>query len=246
MDLKLYKVDLDTPVYRYISLSQFLAFIEKERTYLTNISVWDDPYEDVLKNLQVKDSSYKFSEFRTFKSYFAQSWSLNGNSDAMWRIYSKNSEGLLIKSTVKKFKSIQNVDLALFGRVAYFDNLRKSLVKISTDEPNGPKINTLKWALLKRRAFEHEKEVRFITLDKHLNFYSEPESKSIELSLDPKNFLEDIIIDPRAPSWYVNTVKKYCKKSKLGIIPRKSKLYEFDDSDISDLKVEFGEAQRKE
>lgn len=219
MDLKLYKVDLDTPVYRYISLSQFLAFIEKEKTYLTNISVWDDPYEDVLKNLPVKDSSSRFGEFRTFRSYFAQSWSLNGNSDAMWRIYSKNSEGLLIKSTVRKFKSIQNIDLALFGRVVYFDDLRKSLAKISNDEPKDPKINTLKWSLLKRRAFDHEKEVRFITLGKHINFYLEPESKTIELSLDPKNFLEDIIIDPRAPSWYISTVKKYCDKSKLEITP---------------------------
>ena len=242
MDLKLYKVDLDTPVYRYISLSQFLAFIEKERTYLTNISVWDDPYEDVLRRLPVKDSPFQFGEFRTFRSYFAQSWSLNGNSDAMWRIYSKNREGLLIKSTVKKFRSIQNIDLALFGRVAYFDDLKESLAKVSKEEPKGAKVDTLKWSLLKRQSFNHEKEVRLITLDKYINYDFEPKSKSVELNLDPEKFLEDIIIDPRAPNWYVDTVKKYCEKSRLEITPTKSKLYEFDYSNVSDLKIEFGKA----
>jgi hypothetical protein len=244
MDLKLYKVDLDTPIYRYISLSQFLAFIEKKRTYLTNISVWDDPYEDVLKRLPVKNSPYQFEKFRTFRSYFAQSWSLNGNSDAMWRIYSKNNEGLLLKSTVKKFKAIQNIDFGLFGRVVYFDDIRKSLAKVSKQEPKGPKVDTLKWSLLKRQSFDHEKEVRFITLEKYINFDFEPESNTVELNLNPHNFLDDVIIDPRAPSWYVDTVKKYCEKNELQLTPRKSKLYQFDHSDISDLKVDFPRAKK--
>lgn len=241
MDLKLYKLDPDTAVYRYISLSQFLAFIEKKKTYLTNISVWDDPHEDIVGRLPVNDAlpKHQYHAFRNFDSFFGQSWSLNGNSDAMWKIYSKNNEGLLIKSTIKKFSLIQDIELALFGKIIYYNDLKEGLTKMSEEELKRTNTDNLKLSLLKRKAFEHEDEVRFITSNKHIKSEFESKANSVELDLDPQSFLENIIIDPRAPDWYVDTLEKYCAKNEIGITPVKSKLYTFDQSNLSDLEIKF-------
>ncbi len=237
MILELYKIKNNTPIFRYLSIGQFLSFLEKRKTYLTKITAWDDPYEDITRNLQVINSAYRSHEFRTFKDYYAQSWSLVGDSDAMWRIYSTNKLGIRLQTRVEKLRQIIGIEKGLCGKVIYFKSMREGLLKLNK-EPSNENLNNLRLALLKRPAFTHEKEVRLISNKK---YFSQHDSNYdfLEFDLNPTQFIENILIDPRSPDWYVETVQEYCKRYGLTIKVQKSQLYKFDDSMLDNLRVNF-------
>jgi hypothetical protein len=45
-------IEENTKLYRYISLSQFMSFVETKKTYLTNINLWPDPWEAALHKIR--------------------------------------------------------------------------------------------------------------------------------------------------------------------------------------------------
>lgn len=240
MILDLYKVRRQTKIYRYISLAQFLSLVERKKTYLTKITEWDDPYEDLLKYLSVENSPYKAGDFRTFKNYYAQSWSLEADSEAMWRIYSKQNSGICIQTRVEKLKQISGIEKGLCGRVIYYKNLKEVLKKLNENRSK-ENLHILRLALLKRSAFIHEKEVRFISIEKYFDSHINTDTKFLEFELSPIGFIEEVQIDPRAESWYVKAIKKYCENRGLNIPVIKSKLYEFDISKLDGLKIKFND-----
>ncbi len=209
----------ETELYRYLSLSQFMSFVESKKTYLTNINLWQDPWEAALHKLPTMrdDGSLEMPIHSSHENMYGQCWSLNADSDALWRIYSPNREGLMIKSTAKKFLLIKEIMHGLLGRVIYsnFDD--------SKDFPQG----SLEMALVKRKAFEHEIEVRLITVAEMVKGEWNG-SPFISLDLNPMEFIEEIVIDPRAEEWFVTTVIDYCKRVGFKIIPFQSKLYSFN------------------
>ena len=213
----------ETKLYRYVALEAFLAFIETKRTVLTNINIWDDKWEVILSKIPNVDEEgnpdpplYSFHQ-----ELFAQSWSLVDESDAMWRIYSPNRNGLRLQSSVAKFSLIDGVKRSYLGEVVYFETVQELLTLAKS------RRSSFHEALFKRTAFQHEREVRLLTHAQFLEEF-EPGSTHISLSLDPSAFIEGIAIDPRAEDWYVAAIVGYCKKAELHCMPVKSALYESD------------------
>src|ERR1700752_2948649 len=79
----------DTPLYRYMSFAEFVSFVESEKIHLTNINTWDDPWEAATEKLPSlrDDGRLEYPLWSFHEDLYAQSWSLVGESDAMWRIY---------------------------------------------------------------------------------------------------------------------------------------------------------------
>lgn len=200
----------NTKLYRYLSLSCFLEFVETKTTYLSNLNAWEDIWELPAKHKMPIEFS---------NNLYGQCWSLEGISDALWKIYAKGKEGILIQSSVNKFLSIDQIDVAMLSPVIYYDNLERALQKLDTLK--GPE-KTFYHGLLKRKAFQHEKEVRLITYVKPDKIDSIP--KSISITLNPFDFIENIFIDPRASKWYVKTIQSYCSHVGFSITPQQSDL----------------------
>lgn len=220
-DFKLLKglgLEDDMKLYRYLSLSQFLEFMEKRKIYLTNINYWEDTWEAPAEKIKLIDND----NIRK-KELIGQSWSMQDVSDALWRIYSKEKEGIMIQTTVKKFDLIKGIKIAMLAPVIYYENLEEILNKFKYPKNyNGiPGVG-----FLKRKAFEHEKEVRLITLNdsEHVEGVFQ-DSGHFLFELNPIEFIEGIIIDPRAEEWYVDTIKYYCKRAGLLVRTLKSDLY---------------------
>lgn len=235
------KLEDDTKLYRYISLSMFLTFIEKNQIYLTKMESLEDTWEIPLKDLPIKskDNELKYFEFPYFQNMFTHCWSLEGNSDALWRIYSKEKEGILIETTVKKFKLIKGIKKAVLAPVIYYNDLEFVLNKIKEIPPYDTFFGS---SFLKRNAFKHEKEVRLVTLNEEGYIdYKREECAHINFGLDSKEFIENIIIDPRADDWYVDTIKSYCLRVGLSCIPKKSDLYSKDIFKSTGVAIELGE-----
>jgi len=214
----------ETKLYRYVGLSQFVSFVERKQTYLTRITCWQDTWEAPAFQIPTQglNGELKYSLRARADDIFGQSWSLHSESDAMWRVYSPQEEGLVIQTTVRKFGLMSEIREGLLAEVIYFDDLEDTLDEIG-DDPENPPYNV---ALFKRKAFEYEAEVRLITLNHEICLGKRYEAcERIYIALDPIEFVESITVDPRSKDWYVDTLRRYCARSGFSITPRRSGLY---------------------
>ena len=221
-------LDSERTLYRYISLSQFIAFVETGTTYLSKILHWEDTWEVPTSRVPLlsTDDELEYPLWSISEDMFGQSWSLLGESDALWRIYSRDKEGLMIHTSVEKFGMIEELKYGMLAPVIYYEELRTGLELL---KGNHDYITPFSNAFLKRKAFEHEKEVRLVTLNDERcigNRYRNP--SIIYLKLDPIIFIEGITIDPRASDWYVQALKSYCKRSGFSFVLTRSTLYSTD------------------
>lgn len=213
----------DAKLYRYMKLSKFIEFVERKRTYFTSIYSWEDRWEapwDKISNQ--KDGTLYCDVKKRMDNMIGQCWSFEGVSDALWKIYSDYGEGIMIEATVQSFLKIKGIKEAMIAPVIYYDDIDKVVKRIENIKP----YNTIYgYGFLKRKAFEYEKEVRIITINEHETADKVKNDQfHAEFELDPIEFIQNIIIDPRAEDWFVDTMKRYCKRAGFKIEPIKSDL----------------------
>lgn len=218
-------LNLEDKVYRYINIKQFLYFIENNKTYLTRISSWEDTWEAPTRKIPTQHDNGKieFPLYCASMDLFGQCWTLNKESDAMWRIYSTSKDGIKIGTSIKKFELIEGLEHSGFNKVLYYRDLKEGL---DISKSISGFSHMFADGLIKRDAFQHEKEVRLITRnDERMIGKRISKGNYMEFKLYYKDFLEEIVIDPRAEDYYVDTIRNYCKRAELKIIPQKSDLY---------------------
>lgn len=229
-------IDLDKSLYRYMSLAQFLSMVENQRLYLNKVKNWEDPWEGPDDQLPIlsSDGQPVFSESGLTATTVGQCWTYERDSDAMWRIYSPDRQGIMIETRVDCFSGIQDLRDPVLAKVLYYskDNYIEKRKQISENE-------SYLFAgdmALKREAFKHENEVRLLVC---LQAYKEIENP-FEISykdfvFDPSVFIKSITFDPRADDWFVETMKKYCFSKGFTCPVEKSLLYKKDFFDKAKL-----------
>ena len=133
-------------------------------------------------------------------------------SDAMWRIYSSNKQGLRIRTTIRKLaQSLLDAHKSLpearcrVGRVEYLYDKKLMEVANSTFDDSGIGVDEIFRSLLvKRRAFIHENEVRALYMEINSDGFSE---KIYRYSLDPHELVDQIMIDPRKSNEEFRAIK---------------------------------------
>ncbi|KSV17278.1 hypothetical protein DA01_07360 [Dehalococcoides mccartyi] len=125
-------------------------------------------------------------------------WQMNvAESTAMWDLYlPPTKDGLAVQSTFKNFKdSLRTEESVYIGKVIYIDYEHQVIEHESTLAP----------FLHKRKAFEHERELRAIIVrppppgTKGLNFGVETIERGIQVSVDLKLLISKVYIAPQAP-----------------------------------------------
>jgi hypothetical protein len=209
-------IPLETPIYRYIDLATFIAFVETKRTYLTRIIDWDDTWE--APYFQAGDLLDR--DYGEHHSYYGQCWTLLPESDALWRIYSPEQEGIRLQSSIGKLGMLDShVADAIIGRVRYFTDA------VQFHELGGNAVG-LRAALFKRQAFEHENEIRLLTKRFGPTVQVGHQQTHVPVPLDPAEFLDGITLDPRAANWKVDALRSYAERVGLAAVPHKSSLYQ--------------------
>ncbi|WP_282147671.1 hypothetical protein [Algibacter lectus] len=222
--INLTKEDLDRNIYRIYPLHRFLDLFKNNQNTLVKTSLWDDPFENFILNSTGKLPDGQLFDINSRNKYYGQCWSLQKESDAMWRIYSQHikdkDENLIIDNIGIKVKStIRNVFQDLFntqesyinpynkesyntstfiGKVQY--KRKKKLIKILHDEISNFLLDQsgkgqASTLMLKRVAFTHEKEVRIV----YYNENSMDSEKVFSYDISPNDCFEEIVVDPRIP-----------------------------------------------
>ena len=133
-----------TKVYRIIPRKYFDdLFIEKKNT-LVRSKLWPDPFENLALNSNI-DVLGEIGTFGFSDDVYAQCWTLNQASDAMWQIYSHGTDrkdGIRIRSTVGKLleslsATAKYPDIECFiGKVGYLTDkeLHLGLTEINCEK----------------------------------------------------------------------------------------------------------------
>lgn len=97
------RINPNTPIYRIFTLRRGLETVIGKKLTLARPSRWDDPYENALYNRKIKKPKGRLVSIEKLRdSLYAQCWTEDGNSDALWRIYSLSKNGFRATTTVGK------------------------------------------------------------------------------------------------------------------------------------------------
>jgi len=212
--------DLEKPIYRIFSFQRLESIFIGRQLTLVKPSLWDDPFENFILGAQgtLNDGTPFNIGFRNH--YYGQCWSRTRESDAMWRIYSPEKDGVKVKTTIGKlfrplfqkggdFRTIHNEEYNLssfVGKVKY--QSQKSLTGMLKDgnRMNGKVMDQSGWGqassfYFKRLAFKHENEIRLIYKDTD-NFHN-----LFHFEIDPHDLFDEIVLDPRMATSEVQRIK---------------------------------------
>lgn len=218
--------------YRVFKKEHFIKMLRENKNTLVHVSKWEDPYEAfLLRNDLINANDEKLSLKKLYKDIYGQCWSLNQNeTDATWRIYSPEKNGVLVKTTIGKlwdgFYDVNNPNAHFsfsIGKVTYHDEVdllsefRGKRIDDIISLNMEPAIQTL---FLKRKEFQHENEVRLIFNDS--NSYAQ--DGLYKYDIIAKDLIESVIADPRMDDDDYKCLKKITESYNVEIT--KSNLYQ--------------------
>ena len=105
--------DPNTIVWKYLDLSKFLDLLLSRKLFMSRSDKFEDQYEgtfseptyEEIKKLAVNNPEF-LNYYKTHREKVAiSSWHINEyESFAMWQIFTQNSEGLAIQSTIGRLQ----------------------------------------------------------------------------------------------------------------------------------------------
>jgi hypothetical protein len=157
----------------------------------------------------------------------------------MWDKYVGSPEGLAITSTIRRLSEHVYVwpdpTISQLGRVQYVDYQNHHMTTYATAQ-------ACERALLKGKNFEHEQEVRIVTMNwkipncvsmegvrytpdeckgKDMNNFENP---GLYVGANLKGLIQGIVLAPQAPKWFELLVRRIVEVSQLGAPVRRSTL----------------------
>ena len=228
----------DQEVWRYLSLGRLLDALEKKHLSLTLLDRYskDDPYETSVPRAVDQDDcqiiyqgmaefaseEFGFAEHESgsndherylslkarrralLRSAHASCWRSGSESEAMWRLYCRDGNGVAIRSTFQKLQDSIKDASTVVSAISYIDYKTDRFARHR--DPYDP-------ALHKRKAFEHEQEIRVLRFDPE-DFtragtdesYSAPEY--VYIAWNPEAVIEKIVVNPRCAAGYFEEVTR--------------------------------------
>jgi hypothetical protein len=219
--------DPDTIVWKYLDLSKFLDLLMSEKLFMSRSDKFEDQYEGTFSEPTFEEIRKLSIDNPDFLNYYKShrekvaisSWHINEyESFAMWQIFTQNSEGLAIQSTIGRLQNAlkpeTNFDQYI-GEVNYIDYKKEY---IPFDDMFFP-------FLFKRKSFQYEREVRIITdiAENKIKI-----NEGLKINVDINQLIEKIYIHPKSENWYKNLVIQLVKQLGFDFTIEKSDL----ESDI--------------
>lgn len=219
--------DPDTIVWKYLDLSKFLDLLMSQKLFMSRSDKFEDQYEgtfseptfEEIRKLSIDNPDFlKFYKIHREKVAIS-SWHINEyESFAMWQIFTQNSEGLAIQSTIGRLQNALAPEKnykQYIGEVNYIDYKKEY---IPFDDMFFP-------FLFKRKSFQYEREVRILS-DVSENNISLNDGLKINVNIN--QLIEKIYIHPKSENWYKDLVINLVKQLGFDFTIEKSDL----ESDI--------------
>jgi hypothetical protein len=217
----------DLKLWRYLSLPKFMSLLEEKALYFTRADRFEDPLEGsylsdqdpmgeyvryIAKGKATRDSEEEFDikviggqPIRTLaeslrKFTIVNCWHINEHeSDAMWKLYLDSAEGVAIQSSLDRLNRA-------FGGKPNYNIVIRPVVYLDYDKNEPPSTNALEPFFYKRKAYEHEQELRALIPFFHPNGKEVDHGAMIPVDLD--QLIELVHVSPKAQSWFAVLIEK--------------------------------------
>lgn len=244
--LKSFK-DPNIKIYKYFPLKYLLDSLENERLLINKVNKWQDCYENFLFKQQAVVSEKNVDWITYTDCIYGQCWTLNKDSDAMWRIYSKvpnsiediDDVAIRVETTIKKlwdtiYVSDDCMANTFIGKVVYMDdnqlnNWLKNHSTINISQLNDTFNESL---CIKRLPFSHENEIRIIVMKEHSGQSIHPDF--IGYKIMPTQLFSEFVIEPRIKNKDILYAIEYML-NKYNIPVRQSKLYQMQHNTLINI-----------
>ena len=238
------ELNWEMPLYHILPYQYFISLLQSNTLHFVNVmNSWgDEPYELFYIRPQYKlgDGDRLLDDHKS--RYFAECWSINEDSDAMWRIYSGlNKDGVRIRTTLGKIVQllypVRNVNdfIPFIGFVEYYskNDIQQWVLANSNISFQDWKNNLMRSLFIKRDNFSHEREFRILLSEPSQNGDStyKPISPYHSIPIVPIDFIDEITLSP-----FVNDTQRTNQTNEINhythgkIILNQSTLYKNDIS----------------
>ena len=205
--------DDNTVIWKYLDLSKFLDMLLSKQLFMSRSDKFEDQYEGTFSEptfeeiRKISADNPKFLDF--YKSHREKvtisSWHINEyESFAMWQIFTQNTEGLAIQTTIGRLKKALEQEKKteqFIGEVNYIDYKKEFI----------PFEDNFFPFLFKRKSFQYEREIRIVSdmSKKEMRI-----DNGLKVDVDINEMIEKIYIHPKSENWYKKLVIELV--SKLG------------------------------
>jgi len=200
-------------IYRIMPYEYLLDMFTSSENVLPKPESWDDPFEHFLLKSQIQTKEGKIIEYPFHEDMYAQCWSLENKSDALWRIYTtEGGSGIRVRTSIEKLADGlsanlggMNADLkAYIGKVKYLPNGKMVNFARSIFSETGLDVDDVfKTLLMKRPAFKHEREVRLM-----YQSFDEDKPELFRYGIDVHDLVDQIMINPLLDEKAANQLKE--------------------------------------
>lgn len=240
-------------LYKYIDIHNLAFWLKDKRLYWDRVSdSWEDPYENYfLKEKFFLEDGTVFGADNNIPGVFGQSWTIQQETDAMWRIYSKEDKtggvdnsrifyGVRIETTARKLLDVVYVDD--FSMANLWVGIVQYMGEAEINETLKGGITNMNEALAesffnKRTEFDHEQEFRAMMLLDSKTIEQASNYKRIAFDIpNMDSFIDSYVLDPRLSDENFDALRS--KLILLGVKPEKikqSSLYRFSPIDVKVL-----------
>ena len=224
--------DDDATLWRYMDFMKFVSLLDTQSLFFARADKLGDPFEGSfpkpnadmrveesreLREHLSDDSASKVIEMRSASDESLRSWTLVNcwhesgyESAAMWKLYSREHDGIAVKTNFKSLaEGFTCSEDILIGRVKYIDY----------DKAHIQEGNTFAPFLYKRRSFEHEKEVRAITLGDfelvekgRIRVAQGRHETGAYYTVDISHLIEEVVVAPYADKWFIELVQSVASR----------------------------------
>ena len=200
----------DAVLWRYMDFTKFMSILAKKSLFFTRLDKFQDPFEGYWPLLASEASTSDFFQ-KMIPVTLVSCWHESCHeSEAMWRLYSRETEGIAIKTDSGSFKQcFTTVRPSRLGRVNYID-YATSFSSLG---------DTVRPCFFKRQIFEHEHEVRAVIqhiLDDGNRLKLSPcfdvgKYYQVDLSI----LIHEVVVSPYAQDWLVELVQSVADRYNL-------------------------------
>ena len=217
----------DAILWRYMDFTKFVSLLEKSALFFCRPDLLGDPFEGSISPTtpplltgELKEGSRitqggNIDVREIVRVARVNCWHMGEfESEAMWRLYTRERDGVAIKTVFARFKEalVGEQDITV-SRVSYQDYRTESI----------PFGNALLPLFHKRISFQHEQEVRALYMVHPANERPGEEVGGY-CRVDLSKLVEEIVVAPFAEDWFVDLVRSLGARYGVGDRVRASTL----------------------
>jgi hypothetical protein len=232
------------PMWRYMDFTKFVSMLETRSLFFARADLLGDPFEGSLTRAEAERRNAVEARWQAEKrparlhatsqakirsevsNSIVSCWHMNPvESMAMWRLYLSGREGLAVKTTFERFVS----------SFAAFDGEDKGFNEDLTDREILIHVGMVHYVdydqdtpqyvpriLLKRRSFEHEREIRAVAMDRSWGNSPRfgPDGHVLtrfagggdRIPVDLAALITAVYVAPEAQPWFAELVKAVVRR----------------------------------